>query len=119
MVKKIVLNSSNYVTGGNNLYIYTLPQSAKFFQINQRSGLFHYRHLIHRSIYSLFVVTIHLTFILNASTPVTYTWTIPDSYMGASDLNKWLQSQFIANNLYVTVNNGTQNVYFLKLYKIL
>ena len=56
-----------------------------------------------------------LTFIWNAATPVTYTFTIPNGYYSSGDLNSFLQSQFIANNLYVTVNNGNQNVYFFKI----
>ena len=39
-----------------------------------------------------------------------YNWTIPDGYYSISDLNYWLQSQFIINKLYATITSG--NVYF-------
>jgi hypothetical protein len=42
----------------------------------------------------------------------TYTFTIPDGYYAVSDLNTWLQSQFILNNLYCTNASGSTNIYF-------
>ena len=94
MVKLICITNSSYVTGKNNLFIYSLPQSVKF---TNKSKL----GLISIAVYnSTFNVSASrgnntLTFIFNAQTPVTYTWTIPDGYYSASALNAWLQSQII------------------------
>jgi hypothetical protein len=51
---------------------------------------------------------------------ITFTWfdgtvynfTIPDGYYAVSDLNTWLQSQFILNNLYCTNSSGSSFIYF-------
>ena len=46
---------------------------------------------------------------------MTTTFTIPDVYYSASDLNSFLQSQMYANNLYVTSNNGANTIYFYEI----
>jgi hypothetical protein len=42
-----------------------------------------------------------------------YNWTIPDGYYSLSDLNLWLQQQFILNKLYCVNSNNSQNIYFV------
>ena len=113
-MKVIILNSSNYVAGSNNSYIYTLPSTQKF---TNKSKIGVMSLSVYNSTFNIQASRGNntLTFIWSAATPVTYNWTIPDSYMAANDLNNWFQSQFIANNLYVTVNNGNQNVYFFEI----
>jgi hypothetical protein len=41
-----------------------------------------------------------------------YNWVIPDGYYSLSDLNLWLQQQFILNKLYCVNSNNSQNIYF-------
>ena len=114
MVKLICITNSSYVIGSNNLFIYSFPQSVKF---TNKSKL----GLVSIAVYnSTFNVSASrgnntLTFIFNAQTPVSYTWTIPDGYYSASDLNAWLQSQMYANNLYCSANNGSNVVYFFEI----
>ena len=114
MVKLICITNSSYVLGSNNLFIYSFPQSVKF---TNKSKL----GLVSIAVYnSTFNVSASrgnntLTFIFNAQTPVSYTWTIPDGYYSASDLNAWLQSQMYANNLYCSANNGSNVVYFFEI----
>ena len=43
-----------------------------------------------------------------------YNWVIPDGYYSLSDLNLWLQQQFIINKLYCTNANNSQNIYFVQ-----
>jgi hypothetical protein len=42
-----------------------------------------------------------------------YNWVIPDGCYSLSDLNLWLQQQFIINKLYCTNANNSQNIYFV------
>ena len=114
MVKLICNTNSFYVTGSNNLFIYLFPQSVTF---TNKSKL----GLVSIAVYN-FILNVSasrgkntLTFIWNAQTPVSYTRTIPDGYYSASDLNAWLQSQMFANNLYCSVNNELNEVYFFEI----
>jgi hypothetical protein len=43
-----------------------------------------------------------------------YNWVIPDGYYSLSDLNLWLQQQFILNKLYCVNSNNSQNIYFVQ-----
>ena len=114
MTKLVVINSSNYVANSGNSFVYTLPSSVKFTNKSKVgvAGLSVYN--------STFNITAargnnSITFTFPSATPVTNTWTIPDGYYSASDLNYWLQSKCYANNLYVTSNNGTNVVYFFEI----
>jgi hypothetical protein len=46
---------------------------------------------------------------------VDYIFTISDGYYSVSDINFFVQNQCIINNLYVTTNDGLNNVYFVEL----
>lgn len=112
-MRTIVINSSNYVLGSGNEYIYEFPSQLKFNE-NHKLGVSGV------SIYnSTFNITARrgnntLTFIWNADTTTTYTFTIPDGYYSVNQVNEFLQAQCILNNLYVT-NASSQNVYFIQL----
>ena len=112
-MRTIVINSSNYVLGSGNEYIYEFPSQLKFNE-NHKLGVSGV------SIYnSTFNITARrgnntLTFIWNADTTTTYTFTIPDGYYSVNQVNEFLQAQCIINNLYVT-NASSQNVYFIQL----
>jgi len=43
-----------------------------------------------------------------------YNWVIPDGYYSLSDLNLWLQQQFILNKLYCVNQNNSQNIFFVQ-----
>jgi hypothetical protein len=45
---------------------------------------------------------------------IIYNWTIPDGYYSLSDLNLWLQQQFILNKLYCVNSNNSQNIFFVQ-----
>lgn len=112
-MRTIVINSSNYVLGSGNEYVYEFPSQLKFNE-NHKLGVSGV------SIYnSTFNITARrgnntLTFIWNADTTTTYTFTIPDGYYSVNQVNEFLQAQCILNNLYVT-NASSQNVYFIQL----
>ena len=114
MVKLIAITNTSYVENSENTYIYKLPASVKFTN-KSKVGLVSF------SVFnSTFNVTQSrgnntVTFIWPSATPVTTTWTIPNGYYSASDLNSYLQSQMFANNLYVTANNNTNVIYFYEI----
>ena len=114
MVKLIAITNTSYVENSENTYIYRLPASVKFTN-KSKVGLVSF------SVYnSTFNVSSSrgnnkVTFIFNASTPVSYDWSIPDGYYSSSDLNSWLQSQMYSNNLYTTANNGANTIYFYEI----
>ncbi len=41
-----------------------------------------------------------------------YNWVIPDGYYSLSDLNLFIQQQFILNKLYCVNSNNSQNIFF-------
>ncbi len=43
-----------------------------------------------------------------------YNWIIPDGYYSVNDLNSWLQTQFITNNLYATNSKTSETFYFVQ-----
>jgi len=45
----------------------------------------------------------------------TYTFTFPDGFYDASQINAFIQQQCILNGLYITSNNGATYVYFLEV----
>ncbi len=100
--------------GSVNTYSYTLPQSTKF-TTKSKVGV------ASLSLYnSTFNITAArgnntITFIWNAATPVTQTYTIPDGYYSSSDLNYFLQSKMYENKYYVTTNSGTNVIYFYEI----
>jgi hypothetical protein len=112
-MRTIVINSSNYVVGSGNAYVYDFPSQLKFNE-NHKLGVSGV------SIYnSTFNITAKrgnnvLTFLWNADTTTSFTITIPDGYYSVKQINEFLQQQFILNDLYV-VNASSQNVYFLQL----
>ena len=114
MVRLLCITNTSYVADSNNTFIYSLPSSAKFTN-KSKVGL------VSLSVYnSTFNVTASrgnntVTFVWPSATPVTTTFTIPDGYYSASDLNSWLQSQMYSNNYYVTSNNGTNVIYFYEI----
>ena len=91
MVKVLVIKYSSYVLGSNNSFIYSLPQSTKF---TNKSKIGIVSLAVYNSTFNISSSygNNKLTFIFNASTPVTYNWTIQDGYYSAADLNFWLQS---------------------------
>ena len=114
MVKLLCITNTSYVANSTNTFIYNLPASARFTN-KSKCGL------VSLSVYnSTFNIQASrgnntVTFIWNSATPVTTTFTIPDGYYSASDLNSWLQSQMYSNNYYVTSNNGTNVIYFYEI----
>lgn len=114
MTKIIVINSSDYVANSGNTFIYQLPQS---FKSNSGDAVGVSCASIYNSTFNITSARGNntITLIWNSATPVTYTFVIPDGYYSASDINNFLQQQMILNNLYCTINGGTQNVYFAEI----
>jgi hypothetical protein len=111
MGKTIVINSSNYLQGSGNKYIYSFPQTSYF---AAGSGIGVSNISIYNSIQNITqkrgnnVVTLSWL-------GTDYTFTFPNGYYSVSDINFFCQQQCILNGLYVTANSGADNVYFFEL----
>ena len=111
MPRLVVINSSNFVSGSGNTFTYNIPQTFKsnagdmvgVASISMYNSTFNIRASVGNNI-------INLTW--NANTITNYTFVVPDGYYSISDLNFWLQSQMILNNLYVSYNAGANYAYF-------
>ena len=114
-MKTIILNSSNYVAGSNNQFSIAFPGNGVKFNAGDKiavAGIAVYN--------STFNITSargnnKISIIWNSATPQTYTFTFPDGYYSASDMNAFIQQQCILNNLYMTTNNGSTYVYFVEI----
>ena len=104
----ISINSTHYV--GNNLYRLKLPKAVEF---KKGDKLSLYSFSMYNSFYNISQTqyqNTNITFTWFDNT--VYNWTIPDGYYSLSDLNLWLQQQFILNKLYCVNSNNSQNIYF-------
>ena len=84
MVKLIAITDTSYVENSENTYIYKLLQSVKFTS-KSKVGLVSFS--VYNSTFNISASRGNnkVTFVWNASTPVTYDWTISDGYYSASD----------------------------------
>jgi hypothetical protein len=102
----ISINSTHYV--GNNLYRLKLPKAVEFKKGDKLS------------LYSFSMYNVSQTQYQNTNITFTwfdgsvYNWTIPDGFYSLSDLNLWLQQQFVLNKLYCINSNNSQNIYFVQ-----
>jgi hypothetical protein len=109
MGKTIVINSSNYLQGSGNKYVYNFPQTSYF---PAGSGIGVSNISIYNSIQNITQKRGNNVVTLNWL-GTDYTFTFPDGYYSVSDINFFLQNQCILNGLYVT--SGADNVYFFEL----
>ena len=111
MSKTLVINSSNYVVGSNNKYVYRFPNSINF-EVGSSIGL---------SSISIYNSTFNIEKSRGNNTiqiiwlGTTYTLVIDDGYYNVSDLNFRIQQFCILNNLYLTSNGGSNIIYFIEL----
>ena len=106
----ISINTTHYV--GNNMYCLKLPKSVQF---KKGDKLSLYSFSMYNSFYNISASqygNTQITFTWFDGT--VYNWTIPDGYYSLSDLNLWLQQQFIINKLYCVNSNNSQNIYFVQ-----
>lgn len=113
MPRTIILNSTHYIEGSQNLYVYNLPQSVKF---TNKSKIGVSSVSVYNSTFNVSARRLNntVTLIWNANTSTSYTWTIPDGYYSASDLNSFLQSKMFENKLYCNTTGNTI-VYFFEI----
>jgi hypothetical protein len=98
MVRTLIINSSNYVVGSGNKYEYRFPQTAKF-----AAGS------------SIAVANLAIYNSIQNVTERRGNNTITLNFLGTDDINYYLQSQMVINGLYMTANDGADNVYFLEI----
>lgn len=111
MGKTVIVNSSNYVQGSGNKYVYQFPQTSYF---TAGSGIGVSNIAIYNSIQNITQKRGNNKITINWL-GVDYNIIIPDGYFSVSDLNYFLQNYCIINNLYVTANSGADNVYFIEI----
>jgi len=105
----ISINTTHYVS--NNMYKVKLPKAVQFKKSDKLSL---YSFSMYNSFYNISASQYgnsNITFTWFDNT--VYNWTIPDGYYSLSDLNLWLQQQFILNKLYCVNSNNSQNIYFV------
>ena len=107
----IILNSSNVVSGTNNsTLVYNFPNSILF--DNQKIAVHSINMYYSRCNISSALGNNTFSYVwVNGSTPSTITIVIPDGLWEISDLNNYLQFQFIQNGDYL-INTLGQNVYY-------
>ena len=106
----ISINTTHYVS--NNMYRLKLPKAVQFKKSDKLSL---YSFSMYNSFYNISASQYgnsNITFTWFNGT--VYDWVIPDGYYSLSDLNLWLQQQFIINKLYCTNANNSQNIYFVQ-----
>jgi len=110
MVRSIItLNNTNYL--GNNQFSLRLPSVCSF---DKDTKISLYSFTMYNSFYNISASqyqNTQITFTWFDGT--VYSWNIPDGYYSISDLNLWLQQQFLINNLYVTNATNSQNIFFV------
>ena len=111
MPKTIVINSSNYIQGSGNRFVYRFPQTS-YFGIGSSIGVSNIA--IYNSIQNITVKRGNNVIRLNWL-GTDYNFLIPDGYYSVSDLNFYIQNQCIVNKLYVTASDNINNVYFIEL----
>lgn len=104
----VIINTSHYK--GGNTYTYKLPQPMMI----SKSKLSMYSISIYNSTYNITSELENNKFSINWL-GTNYNFVIPDGYYSISDLNYFIQQQCILNKLYMTKNNGAQNVYFVEV----
>ena len=113
-MKTIIINSSNYVAGSGNQFAISLPSNVKF---NAGDKIAVAGIAVYNSTFNITAARGNnsITIVWNAASSVSYTFTFPDGYYSASDMNAYIQQQCILNNLYMTTNNGSTYVYFIEI----
>ena len=111
MSKTLIINSSNYITGSGNRFVYRFPDTVAF----------HAGSSIGVSSISMY----HSTFNIESSRGnnviniiwlgITYVLIFEDGYYSVSDINFRIQQFCMLNDLYVTSNSGANIVYFIEL----
>ena len=114
-MKTIILNSSNYVAGSNNQFSIAFPGNGVKFNAGDKIGVAGIA--VYNSTFNITSARGNnkISINWNSATPQTYTFTFPDGYYSASDMNAFIQQQCILNNLYMTTNNGSTYVYFVEI----
>ena len=111
MSRTLVLNSSNYVVGSGNKFVYRLPNTIKM-EAGSTIGL---------SGISIFNSTFNVEKVRGNNTVfltwlgTVYTIVFEDGYYSISDLNFRIQQFCILNNLYLTANSGSNVLYYVEL----
>ena len=109
-MRTIIINSSNLVKGTKNKFQYYFPtpwsaprgSRIALQSISIYNSTFNIKPAYGNNIFKIYFGD------------TLYTWTIPSGYYSASDLNNWLQSQFVLNGLYAVQSNGSF-VYFAEI----
>ena len=103
----ININTSNYVSGSGNRYIYSFPSPQKF----TNCGVSLYQFNIYNSSYNISQALGNNTWSINWL-GTNYNFVITDGYYDISQLNSAFQYSMRAQNLYVNSSANSQYTYF-------
>ena len=111
MSRTLVINSSNYVVGSNNKFVYRFPNTVNF-EAGSSIGLsgisiYNSTFNVERSRGNNVIQIIWIG--------IMHTIVFEDGYYTVNDLNFKIQQYCILNNLYMTTNGGTNIIYFIEL----
>jgi hypothetical protein len=109
MVKSLILNSSHYI--GNSTFKYNLRTPLK--APNDVSHVSIVSVSIYNNTFNISSSYGNNTITINWL-GTNYTYTFPNGYYSASDLNSYIQAYCYTNNLYMTTTSG-QIVYFVEI----
>ncbi len=108
----VILNSTNYVTGSNGTFRYNFPTGQVNFK-NSKIALasisIYYSWFSIQDSYNN--TTLQIVWPVG---PTTLNITIPNGFYSIPQLNAYLQSQMVANGMYL-INGSGQYVYYLEL----
>ena len=104
----LLLNTSHYQGGNTYKFRFPKPIDIKNAKLSLSS------FSIYNSTYNVTSDLKNNSFSVNWL-GVNYAFIIPDGYYSISDINFYIQQQCLINNLYMTKNSGSQNIYFIEV----
>lgn len=104
-MKFLCLNSSNYVSGSNNVFAYNFPTSIRFTEgdqvavssVDMFNSIFNIQATRNNNSFQL---------IINYATPVTLNVLFPDGYYAVSDIQSYIQSICYTSGYYLLSTTG-------------
>lgn len=104
----LLLNTTHYK--GNGVYEYTFNPTDF-----SDSTISIHKLAMYNSIFNVKPKYDNNSFIITWIDNTVYHFTIPDGYYEFDDINTFIEQQCLLNNLYLTKDNGTKNIFFFNL----
>ncbi len=107
-MKILVLNSTNYVAGSGNKFIYQFPNNPKFQDGDQMAVV---SFGIYNSVFNITSANNNNSFqlIINYLVPITLTINFTNGFYDIPTINNYIHNQLLLNKYYTINPNGTYN----------